>query len=215
MKVTKAQATENRDAIEKAAAALLRERGFDQMSVAGVASAAGLTHGALYSHYKSKEALTQAATTRAFEDTLRELGGLSAQEFVAHYLSAAHRDHPALGCPNAALVTEVWRQSAATREAFRDGVQRYVETIAQTLSQSDDSPGAQAQHKARAVTMLAAMVGAMALSRAINDVDPAYSNDILGDVAEELAGFIDGGDARRADDAPRKRPAHPRRGSSG
>ncbi|WP_028228591.1 TetR/AcrR family transcriptional regulator [Paraburkholderia ferrariae] len=184
MKVTKARATENREAIEKAAAALIRERGFDQISVAEVAAAAGLTHGALYSHYRSKEALTQAATSRAFEDTLSEFAGLSPAEFVHRYLSAAHRDHPECGCPNAALVTEVWRQAAGTRETFRDGVQRYVQLIAQMLDTSDE-----AESKAMAVTMLAAMVGAVALSRAIRDIDTSCSDEILRDVGAQLARF--------------------------
>lgn len=184
MKVSKAQAAANREAIGKAAAALLRDRGFDQISVAEVAAAAGLTHGALYSHYRSKEELTQAATSRAFEDTLSEFAGLSLAEFVQRYLSVDHRDHPECGCPNAALVTEVWRQAAGTREAFRDGLHRYVRLIAQTLG-TGDGP----QTQATAVTMLAAMVGAVALSRAIRDTDPSCSNGILRDVSAQLSRF--------------------------
>lgn len=186
MKVTKARASENRDAIEKAAAALVRERGFDQMSVAAVAAAAGLTHGALYSHYKSKEALAEAATKRAFEDTVRGLEGLSPAEFVERYLSPLHRDHPELGCPNAALASEVWRQPAGTRQVFRDGVQRYIELVGSILSSGGDERG-----KAKAVTVLAAMVGAMTLSRAMADVDPAFSSEILSDVGAELTAFIE------------------------
>ncbi|WCM18312.1 TetR/AcrR family transcriptional regulator [Paraburkholderia bryophila] len=187
MKVTKAQATENRAAIEKAAATLVRERGFDQTSVSAVAAAAGLTHGALYSHYESKEALATAATGLAFEDTLKAFGGLSAEEFVQLYLSAAHRDNPQLGCPNAALVSEVWRQSVATREAFCDGLQRYVEFIAKMLVTGDE-----AKSRSAAVTMLATMVGAIALSRAIRDIDLEYSDEILKDVSTHIARFIEG-----------------------
>ncbi|PYE14846.1 TetR/AcrR family transcriptional regulator [Paraburkholderia silvatlantica] len=202
MKVTKAQATENREAIEKAAAALVRERGFDQTSVGAVAAAAGLTHGALYSHYGSKEALATAAANRAFQDTLEAFTGLSATEFFQRYLSAAHRDSPQFGCPNAALVSEVWRQPVATREAFRDGVKRYVQLIAKLLEPEDE-----AQDRATAVTMLAAMVGAVALSRGIRDVDLEYSDEILNDVSIELMRFTEerepagGNDSSRATDA--------------
>jgi TetR/AcrR family transcriptional repressor of nem operon len=190
MKVTKARASENREAIEKAAAALMRERGFDQMSVAAVAGAAGLTHGALYSHYGSKEALAEAATKRAFDDTVRGLAGLSAAEFVVRYLSPMHRDHPEMGCPNAALASEVWRQPGGTRQAFRDGIEQYVELLRSMLTSAGE-PG----DKAKAVTMLAAMVGAMALSRAVDDVDPSFSNEILSDVSEQLTALIE---AKRA-----------------
>jgi TetR/AcrR family transcriptional repressor of nem operon len=185
MKVTKARASENRDAIEKAAAALVRARGFDQMSVAEVAATAGLTHGALYSHYGSKEALAEAATKRAFEDTVQGLTGLAPTEFVQRYLSPLHRDHPEVGCPNAALASEAWRQPAGTRQAFRDGIERYIELVGATLSSSGEE-----HSKAKAVTTLAAMVGAMALSRAIGDIDPSFSSEILSDVAAQLTAFI-------------------------
>ena len=119
MKVSKAQASDNRDAIIQAAAAQIRGRGFDQMSVAEVAQAAGLTHGALYSHFKSKDALKTEATTRAFEDCIRAFTGLEPAEFLRNYLSAEHRDNPQAGCPTAALVSEVSRQSAGSQAAFR------------------------------------------------------------------------------------------------
>jgi TetR/AcrR family transcriptional repressor of nem operon len=186
MKVTKARATENREAIEKAAAALIREHGFEQMSVAKVAAAAGLTHGGFYSHYRSKEALAKAAVGRAFEETLQGLAGLSAAEFIQRYLSPQHRDHPQVGCPNAALASEVWRQPQATREAFRDGVQRYVDLVGVTLGRDG-----QKHEKASAVTMLAAMVGAMALSRAVGEVDPSFSNEILHAVSKNLTAMIE------------------------
>ena len=53
MKVSKQQAAENHDAILRVASALIRERGLEQVSAAEFAKAAGLTHGALYSHFSS------------------------------------------------------------------------------------------------------------------------------------------------------------------
>lgn len=181
MKVSKEQASENRNAILRAAAAGIREHGFDQTSVAEVARAAGLTHGALYAHFKSKEALAAEATAVAFSDTLKAFTGVAGPEFLARYLSPMHRDNPAQGCPNASLVTEVWRQPAATREAFRDGLEHFVDLAATTFAAKDD-PAA----RDRAIAMLAAMVGGLALSRAIRDVDDAASDDILRAVAAQL-----------------------------
>lgn len=91
---------------------------------------------------------------------------------------------------NAALATEVWRQPAGTRQAFRDGIQRYIELVGAMLSSGDEKHG-----RAEAVTVLAAMVGAMALSRAIGDIDPSFSSEILNDVGAQLALFIE---AKRA-----------------
>ena len=185
MKVSKAKATENRDAILRAAAAGIREHGFDQTSVAEVARAAGLTHGALYAHFKSKEALAAEATAAAFSETLGVFADVGAAEFLARYLSPAHRDHPAQGCPNAALATEVWRQSAATRAAFAEGMERFIERAAQAFAPGDDP-----QARDRATMIFAAMVGGLALSRAIRDVDGAASDDILRAVASQLQALL-------------------------
>ena len=73
MKVSKAQVTENRQAILQAAARLYRERGFTGVGVADIAREAGLTHGGLYRHFESKEALAAEAADGAFEWTLTEL----------------------------------------------------------------------------------------------------------------------------------------------
>lgn len=185
MKVSKVQASDNRDAIVLAAAAQLRERGFDHMSVGEVARAAGLTHGALYSHFKSKEALEVEATKRAFDDCTREFSGLTPDEFLGRYLSAEHRDTPEEGCPTSALVSEVSRQPLPSQMAFREGVEGFIALAGETLG----SVGAE-HGRDRATLMFAAMVGGLALSRAIRSVDEAASGDILRAIAEQLDQLI-------------------------
>jgi TetR/AcrR family transcriptional regulator, transcriptional repressor for nem operon len=189
MKVTKAQAIENREAIVGAAAQQMRMRGFDQVSVAEVGRAAGLSHGALYSHFKSKEALQTEATRHSFDDTIRAFTGLSPDAFLQTYLSVDHRNHPELGCPNAALVSEVWRQPVATQEAFRAGIERFVALVSATLAGDDGQ-----EDKDRAVFLFAAMVGGMALSRAVAQVDQPYADDLLRAVSSQMAGLIDRAD---------------------
>jgi TetR/AcrR family transcriptional repressor of nem operon len=187
MKVSKAQASDNRDAIVLAAASQIRERGFDQMSVENVARAAGLTHGALYSHFRSKDALKAEATRRAFKDCIRAFSGLTPKEFLRRYLSAEHRDNPQGGCPTSALVSEVQRQPLPSQTAFRDGVKSFASLTAESL----ESIGAEHDHD-RAVLMFAAMVGGLSISRAIREVDKAVSNDILRAVADQLEQLIAG-----------------------
>ncbi len=185
MKVSKAQASDNRDAILRAAASQMRGRGFDHMSVEEVARAAGLTHGALYSHFKSKDALKTEATKCAFAGCAQEFAGLSPNEFLRRYLSAEHRDNPEEGCPTSALVTEVRRQPLPSQMAFREGVERFVALAGESL----ESIGAD-RGRDRATFMFAAMVGGLALSRAIAEVDRARADDILRAVAEQLAESI-------------------------
>lgn len=182
MKVSKAQATENRAAILNAAAAQIRARGFDDVSVAEVGKAAGLTHGALYSHFKSKDALQAEATRCAFEQTLSAFAGMDFAEFLGRYLSREHRDNAAVGCPNAALVSEVWRQPESTQKAFRDGVQGFVKLVGDGLGGEETSENAD-----RAVALFAAMVGGLALSRAIAQVDEDDSLNILRAVSSQIA----------------------------
>lgn len=185
MKVTKAQAAQNRDAIVHAAAAEIRDRGFDQVSVADVARAAGLTHGALYSHFTSKEALQAEATRESFKETLSAFSGLSAEEFLKGYLSPQHRDNPSAGCPNAALVSEVWRQPVETQRAFLEGLLGFINLTGDTLR--CDSP----EHgRDRALTIFAALVGGLAISRAVSDVDRAVSDDILRAIASQITSLI-------------------------
>jgi TetR/AcrR family transcriptional repressor of nem operon len=181
MKVSKSQASDNRDAILKAASTQIRGHGLDQTSVADVARAAGLTHGALYSHFQSKDELTTEAMSCAFADCLREFAGLPAAEFLQRYLSTEHRDHPEVGCPTAALVSEVARQPTELKAAFRSGVDRFITLAGDSL----EAVGADHAHD-RAVLMFAAMVGGLALSRAIRDVDRSGSADILRAVNNQL-----------------------------
>jgi TetR/AcrR family transcriptional regulator, transcriptional repressor for nem operon len=171
MKVSKAQASENRQAIVHAAAAQLRERGFEQMSVAEVARAAGLTHGALYSHFKSKDALAAEAISAAFAESAFDV---PLGEFVAQYLSPTHRDHPGQGCPNAALASEIWRQPPAAQQAYRDGLEGFLR--------------ATGEPRDRAIALVATMVGGLVLARAIHAVDPEGSDEILRTVAAHIQG---------------------------
>ena len=185
MKVSKSKASDNRDAILQAASTQMRSRGLDQTSIADVARASGLTHGALYSHFGSKDALTTEALKCAFADCLRDFTGLSAPQFMKRYLSTEHRDHPEQGCPAAALISEIPRQPAEVQTAFRGGVDRFVALAGESL----EAEGAEHGHD-RAVFMFAAMVGGLALARAIRGVDDSGSADILRAVKKQLGHMV-------------------------
>ena len=181
MKVSKQQAAENRDAILQVAAMQIRERGFEQMSVADVAKAAGLTHGALYSHFKSKEALQSAALARAFDDCATGFSGLSLDQFLARYLSPEHRDNAGDGCPTAALMSEMPWQSEEARTAFHDGLLRFAALTGDTLGSNQGNVS-----KGLMLFVFAAMAGGVAIARAIRDTDEAASDAVLQAVADQL-----------------------------
>ncbi|MCQ8277633.1 TetR/AcrR family transcriptional regulator [Acetobacteraceae bacterium KSS8] len=185
VKVSKLQASDNRQVMLKAAAEQMRGQGLTQMSVAEVAKAAGLTHGALYSHFGSREALQVQAMGQAFSDCADLFTGKTAKEFLQTYLSLEHRDHAEQGCPTSAFVSEMRLQSEPSRIAFWEGLQRSLALTAASLGL-----GAAPNQQSRAIFALSAMAGGMAISRAIRDIDETASANVLQAVDKQLRELV-------------------------
>lgn len=162
----------------------LKTDGIDGSGVSTLMADAGLTNGAFYSHFTSKEELVAAALGEQMHqqrDALREVadhpGAL--REFLTAYLSAAHRDTPAQGCPSGALLDEVARSSVAVRQAYTDALLEVIDALRQAQTtesnnQTDDQAGAQEGDQGSRVAALglfASLVGTLQLSRAITDPD--------------------------------------------
>src|ERR1700757_4335823 len=116
--------------IVKEAPRLFRERGFENVSVAEVMKAAGLTHGAFYAHFGSKEELQAAAIVYGQEVSLdrlqRSKRKKSKGSFAERYLSRWHRDNPGDGCTMAALAQEVARSTPELKVAFERGLENII-----------------------------------------------------------------------------------------
>ncbi len=178
MKVSKTQVDENRRAILAAAGKLFRARGFDGVSIADVMQAAGLTHGAFYGYFRSKDELV-GATLADLTAAPRRSGSYA--EDAAKYLTVAHRDDSVGGCPVAALGADVIRQSPLARAAMTSGVEHMVARLAKTApGESEDA------RRRAALGACAAMVGALILSRAVDD--PELSEALLSATREQVAG---------------------------
>jgi TetR/AcrR family transcriptional repressor of nem operon len=63
--VSREQTALNRGSLLQAASRLFREKGIDGVGVAEIAKEAGLTHGALYKHFPSKDVLAAEAFSHA------------------------------------------------------------------------------------------------------------------------------------------------------
>src|SRR4051812_22148858 len=140
MKVSRAEAAQNRERIIEAAAQLFRERGFDGVGVAEVMQSAGLTHGGFYGHFASKEDLMVQACARAIEHSqevfrqVSERGGDKPLKALATaYLSAGHCDSPGDGCVLAALGSEAARRDSSLRGTFTQGVRGMADMLAQLM----------------------------------------------------------------------------------
>jgi TetR/AcrR family transcriptional repressor of nem operon len=166
MKVSREQVTENRKRILDAAARLFRERGLDNVTVAEVMSAAGLTHGGFYGHFDSKEDLINAAmahepSAHRGRPTLESAG---AGRYADAYLSRQHRDNVGASCPFSALGTEAARASPEVRHTMTESLRAQIDTL------SASSQGTTPQERRRtAIATLSTMIGGIVVARLVND----------------------------------------------
>jgi TetR/AcrR family transcriptional regulator, transcriptional repressor for nem operon len=161
------QATRRR--IIETAGRRFKRDGIDGSGVAALMADAGLTNGAFYGHFKSKEDLVATAVA----DQLREQrasfsalapGRAGVEQYVRKYLSTQHRDNPDDGCPSAALLDEIGRCTHVTKQAYTDGVLVIIDDIATRLAPNDPQSA-----RANTLSVFATMVGTLQLSRALAD----------------------------------------------
>jgi TetR/AcrR family transcriptional regulator, transcriptional repressor for nem operon len=160
--------------IVKEASRLFRERGFENVSVGEVMQAAGLTHGAFYAHFASKEELQAAAVAYgqkvSLERVQRNKGKKSKGSYADRYLSPRHRDNPGDGCTMAALGQEIARSTPELKAAFERGLEEIL--------------SAEAADRKEAIFQTAALLGGVVLARAVQD--PQLSDEILRSVRQKL-----------------------------
>jgi AcrR family transcriptional regulator len=171
MRYGKDQKQATRQRIVEAAGRRFKQDGIDGAGVAAVMSDAGLTNGAFYGHFSSKEDLVAnvladqlRAQRHSFDAQPSDRAGLEA--FVRSYLSPQHRDQCADGCPSAALLDEIGRRPAATRQVFSDELMGVIDDIASRLDPTDVEVA-----RTDALTLFGLMVGTLQLARALTDRD--------------------------------------------
>jgi TetR/AcrR family transcriptional repressor of nem operon len=170
MRVSRVQAEENRQTVINVASRLFRQRGFDGIGLKDLMEEAGLTQGAFYKQFESKEDLAAQASKRALESTTRRwttaaeanpkdpLGAV-----IAFYLSMGHHEERMDGCPVVALGSDAARQSVDVKASFETGIREYLKMLGRWIGESDgDDSG-------KTMAILSTMVGALVLSRAVNN----------------------------------------------
>lgn len=163
------QKQRSHEAILASAAALLRERGIRESSVTDVMKGAGLTVGGFYGHFASKEQLfvetIQHGASAIWDQLLGSAKGDTPRDralsVVKRYLSRSHRDNADTGCllPNAA--PEVAREGEPYRSALESELSGFMRSFAALLDAGEAG-------EERALGLIALMVGALSLSRAVN-----------------------------------------------
>ncbi len=189
MRYGKDQKQATRQRILEAAGRRFKQDGIDGAGVAAVMSDAGLTNGAFYGHFTSKEDLVAnvlADQLRAQRQSLdaqpSDRAGLEA--FIRSYLSPQHRDQCADGCPSAALLDEITRRPAATRQLFTDELMGEIDDIAARLDPTDLEAA-----RTHALTIFGLIVGTLQLARALTDRD--LSDQLLARGVETALKLLD------------------------
>jgi len=169
------QATRQR--IIETAGHRFKQDGIDGSGIATLMADAGLTNGAFYAHFSSKDDLvahvvadqldTQAESFRALP-----AGRAGLEGFLREYLSPQHRDNPADGCPSAALLDEIARCPAGTKHAYTDGAQAILDEIAARLAPEDPQSA-----RAKALGLYTIAVGTLQVSRVVSD--PKVADEVL------------------------------------
>ena len=155
--------------IIEAAGPRLKRDGIDGSGVSVLMADAGLTNGAFYAHFASKEDLVATAVADQLRQQLERyraqaVDRAGVEQLVRDYLSIEHRDDPEHGCPSAALLDEIGRCGEATKRAYTDGVLGLVDQIASILA-----PGDPQSARGQTVSLFALLIGTLQLSRALAD----------------------------------------------
>jgi TetR/AcrR family transcriptional repressor of nem operon len=169
----------HRRVVEHASRAF-RANGVAGTSIPALMEGVGLTHGAFYAHFDSKDALVAETYSRGFDETVDNLMHVAEEDgqgeglraVIDRYLSAEHRDDPAGGCFLPALAGEVRREPAEVRAAYSAALERYFERLASLMPSGDRLEIADGE-----LVLASGMAGAVLLARAVDD--PELSDRIL------------------------------------
>jgi TetR/AcrR family transcriptional repressor of nem operon len=161
------QATRRR--IVDTAGRRLKQDGIDGSGVSVLMADAGLTNGAFYAHFESKDDLVATAVAAQLRDQCERLRTdvstrALLEQMVREYLSVEHRDDPADGCPSAALLDEIGRSTDATKRAYTDGMLDIADHLARLLAPKDPQSA-----RTQALGLFALLAGTVQLSRALRD----------------------------------------------
>ena len=162
-RMSEAEKQRSHSRILDAAGELFRERGIESTSVADVMKAAGMTHGGFYRHFDSKDELVAAAFKHAVDQVVSAVEQQQTpdqrdekrEEYIAKYLSDAHVENRAQGCPLAAMGAELARNDGLLRQAGADAAMRMA-----ALLQSRNASNSEQGH-----AIMALLLGTITLAR--------------------------------------------------
>jgi AcrR family transcriptional regulator len=155
----------------------LKQDGIDGSGIATLMADAGLTNGAFYAHFESKEDLVANVVVEQLREQRRRFSAqppdrAGLEQIVRKYLSVQHRDDPQGGCASAALLDEIGRSTDAIKRAYTQGLLIVIDDMAARLAPDDPRSA-----RVKALSVFALMVGTLQLARAL--ADPKLAEALL------------------------------------
>lgn len=177
MRYEKGHKETTRKRIIDVASRRFRKDGASATGLAGIMAEAGLTNGAFYAHFESKEALLREALVNTLADQCARseqdsVAGCGIEGAIRGYLNKSHLEGSEEGCPSAALLPEIGRQPESTRKAYENSLLPYIKTLAEQLRE----PGTTESNR-RAMAIFSVMVGTLQIARAVSNA--SLAQDIL------------------------------------
>lgn len=170
MRVSRIEAEENRQRVIDVASRLFREHGFNGIGLKDLMAGAGLTQGAFYKQFKSKDDLAAQAAMRAMEFARSRWTAAAEEnpndplgEVVSRYLSMGHRAERRDGCPVAAMGSDAARQGIELKASFEAGIKAHLDMLDAWVGETD------VEFSDTAMIVFSTMVGALLLSRMVNE----------------------------------------------
>jgi TetR/AcrR family transcriptional repressor of nem operon len=179
MKKSKAETAETHKRIVEIAAQTIKKKGIDATGVAEVMVAAGLTHGAFYRHFASKEALVAEAAEASMDVFVEAAQAAAAKgpsafvKYLQGYLTSEFRDGVLGGCPVIQMSSDLARADTSVRQGVARGLKQMIDIA---VKSAGDKPAASVQDDA--IFTLSALIGAITMSRLLDD-DPNLSQRVL------------------------------------
>ncbi|WP_095197433.1 TetR/AcrR family transcriptional regulator [Pseudomonas sp. Irchel 3A7] len=174
---------ETREKLLQSSAVSAKKAGFSTVGVDGLMKAIGLSGGAFYSHFSSKDELFASIVERELRQSLERLGADQDRDklerCLKHYLSMSHVDHPETGCALPALGAEIARSDVMIRQQAEHWICRLQESWAQVL-ESDSLAWA----------ILSQCIGALVVARML--ATPELQRKVLKSSYDEIGRQISG-----------------------
>jgi AcrR family transcriptional regulator len=179
MRFEKGHKESTRRRIIEVASKRFRRDGIAASGLAGIMAESGLTNGAFYPHFDSKETLVKEALSNALDDQHSALtndvtGPTNIEDAIRRYLNKSHLLGCDEGCPSAALLPEIGRQSESTKKMYEEAYRSYIDGLASLLPEPES-----AKSRRQSTAIFALMVGTIQIARAVSD--PQLAEGILED----------------------------------